>query len=119
MVIRSLRRWAVITSRDAAGVRGTHSRAVPPMAAALSTSAVRADGTVPGHYRPVGAVMRARMPDVLVTGRVPAPFGLDVPSAAGELRASPRRAGYEHRMYFEGATSALPQCLPEPQPIMS
>jgi glutamate-1-semialdehyde 2,1-aminomutase len=102
----------VIDSYDAAGIQGTYTREIPPMAAALATLDVLADGSVHEHCERMGTALMDGMRDVLASAGIPAwiggpPMMFDVVLPSSALSAEINRAAYAYGVYFEDTTQLI------------
>lgn len=96
----------VIDSYDKAGVAGTYTREVPPMAAALAVLEVTEDGSVHENCERLGARLRDGMREILADVGIPAfvggpPMMFDVVVPSEALSWDIYRAAYDHGAYFE------------------
>ncbi len=101
-----LGRRDVIDCYDAAGVAGTYTREVPPMAAALATLDLVADGSVHEHCERMGRLLMEGMRDVLATVGIPAlisgpPMMFDLVAPSEQLAWDIYRAAYDYGAWFE------------------
>ncbi|RLK58210.1 aminotransferase class III-fold pyridoxal phosphate-dependent enzyme [Actinokineospora cianjurensis] len=107
-----LGRADVINAYDKAGICGTYTREVPPMAAALAVLDVVADGSVHARTEEVGAALRSRMHGVLTDAGIPAhvagpPMMFDVILESDDLARDIFRAAFDHGVYFEDSGTQM------------
>jgi len=96
----------IMDAYDKAGVAGTYTREVPPMAAALAVLEVIEDGSAQSHAQAMGTVLRDGMRDILRAVGIPAhvagpPMMFDVVVGSEELSWDIYRAAYDFGVYFE------------------
>lgn len=101
-----LGRREIIDSYDAAGIAGTYTREVPPMAAALAVLDVIADGSVHEHCEQMGRMLRDGAREVLADVGIPAhlagpPMMFDTVVESEQLSWDIYRAAYDYGAYFE------------------
>lgn len=101
-----LGRRDLIDAYDKAGIAGTYTREVPPMAAALAVLDVIEDGSVHEHCEKMGQLLQDGMRDVLAAVGIPAhvtgpPMMFDVVVASDALSWDIYRAAYDYGAYFE------------------
>lgn len=105
-------RTDIIDSYDDAGICGTYTREVVPMAAALAVLDVIADGTVHEHTERMGGKLRDGMGAILADAGVPAhvagpPMMFDVVLESDELARDIFHAAFEHGMYFDDSGTQM------------
>ncbi len=102
----------LIDAYDAARIESTYARAAAPMAAALASLDLIADGTVHEHCDRMGTLLMQGMGEILAAAGIPAWIGgppmmfdvvLDSPDLGWELYA----AAHEHGVYFEDSGTQL------------
>ncbi|ASO18727.1 glutamate-1-semialdehyde aminotransferase [Actinoalloteichus hoggarensis] len=101
-----LGRRDIIDAYDKAGIAGTYTREVPPMAAALAVLDVLEDGTVHEHCEKMGGLLKAGMSDILKTIGIPAyvtgpNMMFDVVVESEKLSWDLYRAAFDFGAYFE------------------
>jgi glutamate-1-semialdehyde aminotransferase len=101
-----LGRRDVIDAYDQAGIAGTYTREVVPMAAALAVLDLIEDGAVHEHCEQVGQQLKDGMREVLAAAGVPAHVTgpgmmFDIVVESDELSREIYRAAYEHGAYFD------------------
>ncbi len=101
-----LGRRDIIDSYDRAGIAGTYTREVPPMAAALAVLDVIEDGSVHEHCERMGRLLRDGMREVLGQVGIPAhlagpPMMFDTVVESEQLSWEIYRAAYDYGAYFE------------------
>ena len=101
-----LGRRDVIDAYDEAGIAGTYTREVVPMAAALAVLDLIEDGAVHEHCEQVGRQLKDGMREVLAAAGVPAHVTgpgimFDVVLESDELSWEIYRAAHEHNAYFD------------------
>jgi glutamate-1-semialdehyde 2,1-aminomutase len=101
-----LGRREIIDSYDKAGIAGTYTREVPPMAAAHAVLDVIADGSVHEHCERMGRLLRDGVRDVLAAVGIPAhvagpPMMFDTVVESEEMSWEIYRAAYDFGAYFE------------------
>lgn len=101
-----LGRRDVMDTYDAAGIAGTYTREVPPMAAALAVLDLVEDGSVHEHCEAMGTRLRDGMRDVLADVGVPAvvsgpPMMFDVVFPTEPMSFEVYRAAFDHGAWFE------------------
>ncbi|WP_424186896.1 aminotransferase class III-fold pyridoxal phosphate-dependent enzyme [Actinokineospora sp. G85] len=103
----------VINAYDKAGICGTYTREVVPMAAALAVLDTMADGSVYERTAEVGTRLRTGMADILAAAGVPAlvagpPMLFDVVLDSDELTRDIFRAAFDNGVYFDdGGTQMI------------
>ncbi|RKT82950.1 hypothetical protein/neamine transaminase / 2'-deamino-2'-hydroxyneamine transaminase / neomycin C transaminase [Saccharopolyspora antimicrobica] len=102
----------VIDAYDDAGIGGTYTREVPPMAAALAVQDFLADGTEHERCQRMGKLLMDGMRDILASVGIPAwvggpamMFDVVVPSEA--LSWDIYRAAFDHGAYFEDSGTQM------------
>ena len=96
----------LIDAYDRAGVAGTYTREVPPMAAALAVLDVIEDGSVHEQCERMGTLLRDGVREVLADAGVPAhvagpPMMFDTVVESESLSWDIYRAAYDYGAYFE------------------
>ncbi|WP_091453557.1 aminotransferase class III-fold pyridoxal phosphate-dependent enzyme [Actinokineospora iranica] len=96
----------VMDCYDAAGIAGTYTREVPPMAAALAVLDVLADGSALANARKQGTTLMNGMRDILDAVGIPAfvggpPMMFDVVVPSEALSWDLYRAAFDYGAYFE------------------
>lgn len=99
-------RREVIDAYDKAGIAGTYTREVPPMAAALAVLDVIEDGSVHEQCEKMGKLLKDGMRDVLASVGIPAyvtgpNMMFDVVVESEKLSWDIYRAAYDYGAYFE------------------
>ncbi|MCO5999557.1 aminotransferase class III-fold pyridoxal phosphate-dependent enzyme [Actinoallomurus rhizosphaericola] len=99
-------RREILDAYDKAGVAGTYTREVPPMAAALAVLDVTEDGSVHEHTQRMGTALRDGMRGILADVGIPAfvsgpPMMFDVVVPSEQLSWDIYRAAFDHGAYFE------------------
>lgn len=107
-----LGRADVIDAYDKAGICGTYTREVVPMAAALAVLDTIADGSVHEHTERMGSRLRDGMGAILERAGIPAlvagpPMMFDIVLESDELAMSIFRTAFEHGMYFEDSGTQM------------
>jgi glutamate-1-semialdehyde 2,1-aminomutase len=102
----------IIDAYDEAGIQGTYTREVPPMAAALAVLDLIADGSVHEHAEAMGRQLMAGMRDILTTAGIPVwvggpPMMFDVVTGSDELNWQLYEASHEFGAYFEDSGTQL------------
>ena len=101
-----LGRRDIIDAYDKAGVAGTYTREVPPMAAALGVLDVIEDGSAHERAHRMGTLLQDGMREILTGLGIPAyvggpPMMFDVVVPSEQLSWDIYRAAYDHGAYFE------------------
>jgi glutamate-1-semialdehyde aminotransferase len=96
----------VMDSYDKAGIAGTYTREVPPMAAALATLDVIEDGSAHANAEKQGRTLMEGMRDILANAGIPAfiggpPMMFDVVVPSEALSWDLYRAAFDYGAYFE------------------
>lgn len=96
----------IIDAYDKAGVAGTYTREVPPMAAALAVLEVTEDGSAHEHAERMGTMLRDGMREILRSIGIPAhvagpPMMFDTVVGSEALSWDIYRAAYDFGAYFE------------------
>jgi glutamate-1-semialdehyde 2,1-aminomutase len=96
----------IIDAYDKAGIAGTYTREVPPMAAALAVLDVIEDGSVHEHCEKMGTMLRDGVRAVLEDVGIPAhvtgpPMMFDTVVETEALSWDIYRAAYDYGAYFE------------------
>jgi glutamate-1-semialdehyde 2,1-aminomutase len=102
----------VIDAYDDAGIAGTYTREVPPMAAALAVLDVLADGTVHADAEKRGRMLMDGMRDILAAVGIPAfiggpPLMFDVVVPSEQLSWDIYRAAYDYGAWFEDSGTQM------------
>lgn len=102
----------VMDCYDKAGIAGTYTREVPPMAAALATMDVIADGSVHERCERMGRTLRDGMRDILKSVGIPAfvggpPMMFDVVVPSEALSWDLYRAAFDYGAYFEDSGTQM------------
>lgn len=105
-------RREVIDCYDAAGLEGTYTREVPPMAAALATLGALADGSVHAHCELVGSRLRDGAAGLLercgLQAAVVGPSMMfDIVFPSEEIAWSVYRRAYDHGVWFEDSGTQM------------
>ena len=107
-----LGRRDIMDCYDAAGIAGTYTREVPPMAAALATMDVIEDGSVHERCQQLGQKLMDGMRDVLAAVGIPAfvggpPMMFDVVVPSEALSWDIYRAAYDYGAWFEDSGTQM------------
>lgn len=102
----------VINAYDEAGICGTYTREIIPMAAALAVLDVVEDGSVHERTERAGESLRTGMSEVLKAAGVPAhvagpPMMFDVIMESDDLARDIFRAAFDHGVYFEDSGTQM------------
>jgi glutamate-1-semialdehyde 2,1-aminomutase len=102
----------VIDAYDAARLEGTYPRSTPPMAAALASLELYADGSVHEHCNRMGTMLMTGMRQILAAAGVPAwvegpPMCFDVILESQELGYRIYEVAHELGAYFEPSGTQL------------
>ena len=102
----------VLDAYDLARLEGTYPRATPPMAAALASLDLYADGAVHEHCDRIGTMLMNGMREILSSAGVPAwvdgpPMCFDVILESQELGYRIYKAAHEFGAYFEPSGTQL------------
>jgi glutamate-1-semialdehyde aminotransferase len=105
-------RYEVMDAYDTAGIAGTYTREVPPMAAALATLDVIEDGSVHAGAVKLGQTLMDGMREVLADAGIPAfvggpPLMFDVVLPSEALSWEVYRAAYDFGAYFEDSGTQM------------
>ncbi|GAB3478407.1 aminotransferase class III-fold pyridoxal phosphate-dependent enzyme [Amycolatopsis cihanbeyliensis] len=105
-------RREVLDAYDAAGIAGTYTREVPPMAAALAVLDELEDGSVHEHCTRLGQTLMDGMRDILAEVGIPAfvggpPMMFDVVVPSEALSWDIYRAAYDYGAYFEDSGTQM------------
>jgi glutamate-1-semialdehyde 2,1-aminomutase len=102
----------VIDAYDAAGVAGTYTREVPPMAGALAVLETLEDGSVHAECERMGELLKNGMRDILADVGIPAFVAgpnmmFDVVVESDQLSWDIYRAAFDHGAYFEDSGTQM------------
>jgi glutamate-1-semialdehyde 2,1-aminomutase len=107
-----LGRRDVIDCYDKAGIAGTYTREVPPMAAALAVLDVIDDGSVHEHCEKMGSLLKEGMREILASVGIPAyvtgpNMMFDVVVDSEQLSWDIYRAAYDYGAWFEDSGTQM------------
>jgi glutamate-1-semialdehyde 2,1-aminomutase len=107
-----LGRRDIIDTYDKAGIAGTYTREVPPMAAALAVLDVIDDGSVHEHCEKMGSLLKEGMREILAGVGIPAyvtgpNMMFDVVVGSEQLSWDIYRAAYDYGAWFEDSGTQM------------